>query len=206
MMLISWNYRLYSNTISTQPHLQVDSGVRWNHPARVSSRHYLRLELKTSCQNFKKHRMEGMHGPKEPSVGPPLGVAPHSPGDLEPRVYVNKEMGSANQILLVLVPGALLYPKDYTCLAESLMSSAQASKGVNLSIAMAAVNWSTASFTDPQSLVSAFDSSIDRSIEKAVTEHGVQLMKSPFGTLSDYLCCLSQGPSLHEFVPWRERG
>jgi len=86
---------------------------------------------------------------------------------------------SSPATLLVLVPGAFLFPKDYSTLLRAL-SSLPPSQGVELWVAIACVPWgrlNPASFGDLPTIVT---DAAEAAVEAAVAQ-GFPLQKTPQG-------------------------
>jgi hypothetical protein len=105
----------------------------------------------------------------------PTFIPQANPEDLIPQIVMGEGQGAEakpGQVLLVLVPGAMLYPKDYSQLKESIVQASTKDVDVNVNFAIAAVDWSLLSLGDPNGFVREITRAIVDAIEIATKEHG----------------------------------
>eukprot|EP00890_Picochlorum_soloecismus_P005381 jgi/Picsp_1/5844/NSC_03203-R1_unknown [Picea sitchensis] len=127
-----------------------------------------------------KAKSEEGHKHVEASSYAPTFIPQTNPEDLIPQIVMGMEQGAQakpGQILLVIVPGALLYPKDYAQLKDSILQASAKDRDVNVNLAIAAVDWSLLSLGapgSPEGFVGEITRAIVDAIEIATKEHGFQ--------------------------------
>lgn len=120
--------------------------------------------------------------PVEASSYDPICIPKASPEELIPQVVMGKEqtqgaVAKPGQLLLVLVPGAMLYPKDYAHLKEAIIQASTRDRDVNVNLAIAAVDWSLLSLSASSGqggFVREITRAIVDAIDIAINEHGFQ--------------------------------
>lgn len=121
----------------------------------------------------------GTGSPPRPPGGPPFPFPAPDPKDLIPLVIPpqNKEAGATTAAAFLLIPGALLYPKDYALLTEALQT-AFASSPVPLWLLIAGVDWTKMNPTDYGAMQAMFDGAAEAALNAAI-EQGFQVNALP---------------------------
>jgi len=95
--------------------------------------------------------------------------------------------------LIVVVPGAFLYPSDYACLATCLLQSSQQDGSLNLSVVVAAVDWNLLIKSDQEKISEHFDESIEAAIGLSESK-GITLLSKKYERYSNVVvACHSMG-------------
>ena len=86
------------------------------------------------------------------------------------------QQGNRIPVLFVLVPGAMLYPKDFKCLRDALVKTFSEDDDLFVAIAIAAVDWSKA-FSSEESMTKELHRSIETAVSMAQVTHGFCVRK-----------------------------